>query len=87
MPAHLATKLWPFLLVLALGACASKPYQGTELSDATFLSRSQTQQLGSLKVTAAVPAMQRENSMPAPLTQCWWELPSLCAGPCYVAVG
>ena len=38
---------------MVLGACASKPYQGAELSTAAFLSRSQTQQVGSLKVTAA----------------------------------
>ena len=43
------------LVVLFLGGCASKPYQGADVDSSSFLARSKTQQTGSLRVTAAVP--------------------------------
>ena len=43
------------LFALVLSACATRPYDGTEVSSAAFLQRSITQEVGDLTVTAAVP--------------------------------
>ena len=43
------------ILALLLPGCASKSYQGTEVTNASFLQRAQTQQQGTLRVTAAAP--------------------------------
>ena len=43
------------LIALLLSACATRPYDGTDVSSAGFLQRSITQEIGDLVVTAAVP--------------------------------
>ena len=48
-------KLIVVALALSLAACATRPYEGTELHAASFLERSITKQEGNLVVTAAVP--------------------------------
>ena len=48
---------WPViaLLVLLISACATRPYQSTDIGAAPFLERAISQQQGDLVVTAAVP--------------------------------
>ncbi len=42
-------------VLLLLGACAFRPYQGTQLDQASFLDRAIRQQVGDIEVSAAVP--------------------------------
>ena len=44
-----------FWLVIFIAGCATRPYHGADVDTASFLERAQTQQQGSLRVTAAVP--------------------------------
>ena len=44
-----------FWLVFFIAGCATRPYHGADVDTASFLERAQTQQQGSLRVTAAVP--------------------------------
>lgn len=50
------TKPWLVLFLVILGGCANRPYQGSEIGAASFLARAQTQQMGSLQITAALPS-------------------------------
>jgi hypothetical protein len=43
------------LLVITLSACAIRPYAGSNVEEASFLSRSSSQTSGAIKVTVAVP--------------------------------
>jgi hypothetical protein len=44
-----------FCLVFVIAGCAVRPYHGADVDTASFLERAETQQQGSLRVTAAVP--------------------------------
>jgi hypothetical protein len=51
------------LLVVALAACASRPYQPTPVDSVAFKSRAQTQSEGNYRVTAAVPSAEEAEAI------------------------
>jgi hypothetical protein len=52
---HIATTAWLFLLAILLPACATRPYEGSDVNAASFISRAVIKENGELTVTAAVP--------------------------------
>jgi hypothetical protein len=58
-----APRLFAVLLVIALAACASRPYQPKPLDSVAFKSRAQTQREGDFRVTAAVPSAEEAEAI------------------------
>jgi hypothetical protein len=58
-----ALRLFAALLVVALAACASRPYQPKPVDSTAFKSRAQTQREGNLRVTAAVPSAEEAEAI------------------------